>query len=68
MQTTRCLHVFSSVGVRVALGGPLIMKPGGAAFTPCTVFSFFGAPFTLLDCPSTLLGDLALGLSIFIPG
>ena len=44
------------------------MKPGGAAFPPCTVFSFFGAPFTLLDYPSTLLGDLALGLSIFIPG
>jgi hypothetical protein len=44
------------------------MKPGGAAFTPCTIFSFFRAPFTLPDCPSTLLGDLALGLSIFISG
>jgi hypothetical protein len=46
----------------------LIVKPGGAAFTVCTLFSFFRAPFTLPDCPSTILRDLALSLGIVIPG
>jgi hypothetical protein len=44
------------------------MKPGGAAFTLCTLFGFFRASFTLLRCLSLLCRDLALGLGIFILG